>query len=198
MKIKHSGRGRLVSILQKMLVGSRRLWAGLLSLSLIGLLSACQPMAGPVTETVEYQISRASSGQAIEGRMASSADPSNQQIRLLGISAPDQGQAPWGAAAKAYLHELLVGQQVLLEFDQQQQDSYGRKLAYIWQDGKLVNAALVREGYVLAQSWPPNSRYDAVLQEAQDTARLLGLGIWNPDRPMRQSPGDFRQQQARL
>ncbi|WP_318732132.1 MULTISPECIES: thermonuclease family protein [unclassified Roseofilum] len=65
----------------------------------------------------------------------------------------------------------------------------------IWQDGALINEELVKEGYALAEEWFPNTQYTQRLQYAEQRARTLELGIWNPESPMRLTPSEFRYQQ---
>jgi micrococcal nuclease len=88
--------------------------------------------------------------------------------------------------------QQLVLQPVFLEPDTQEKDPSGRWLAYVWYDGVLLNEQLVKEGYVLAVPRSPNKKYDSRLVRAQEYARIMGYGIWNPDQPMRLTPAEFR------
>ncbi|TAF34883.1 MAG: thermonuclease family protein [Oscillatoriales cyanobacterium] len=117
-----------------------------------------------------------------------------QQIRLIGIDAPDLKQQPWGEAAKQRLEQLIGGKEVLLESDIEPKDQFDRKLAYLWQDKILLNELLVKEGYVLASVRSRNTKYRQRLANAQEWARLMGKGLWNPERALRQTPAEFRQQ----
>lgn len=42
------------------------------------------------------------------------------------------------------------------------------------------------------QSDSPTNLHQAALMQAQAQARILGIGIWNPDQPMRLTPSEFR------
>ena len=53
---------------------------------------------------------------------------------------------------------------------------------------------MVKEGWALAKPDFPNTKYMERLIHAQERARIMGLGIWNPDQPMRQTPAQFRRQ----
>ncbi|NEQ28022.1 MAG: thermonuclease family protein, partial [Microcoleus sp. SIO2G3] len=88
--------------------------------------------------------------------------------------------------------QQLVLQPVFLEPDKQEKDSFGRWLAYVWYDGKLLNEQLVKEGYVLSAPRSPNDKYDERIARAQEYARIMGYGIWNPVQPMRLTPAEFR------
>ncbi|NJM56732.1 MAG: thermonuclease family protein [Synechococcales cyanobacterium RU_4_20] len=81
---------------------------------------------------------------------------------------------------------------VELEVDLQQQDEYQRVLAYVWQDNQLLNQVMIAQGHALAASRLPNVRYEERLKRAQESARLSGLGLWDPQNPMRQTPVEFR------
>lgn len=131
------------------------------------------------------------SGQTIK----IAADSEYDRARLIGIDAPDWRQKPWGSDAKTRLQDLIEGQSVLFEFDEKTQDDYNRQLVYVWLDeGLLVNELLVREGYVLAAERQPNTKYSQRLARAQEWARLRELGIWNPQKPMRLTPKEFRRE----
>lgn len=141
---------------------------------------------------LEVKVTRVVSGQTLE--VTNTGEQSQvMSVRLIGIDAPDLQQQPWGQAAKKRLAAMIDTEPVLLEFDVQEQDSFGRRLAYVWQDGVLVNELLVAEGYVLVGR-SPNNKYDQRLDRAQEWARLMGRLIWNPDSPMRLTPAEFRRQ----
>lgn len=156
------------------------------------LLASCQnlnPRSGQM-----IRVERVVSGQTIEIADRSAAVPLLEPIRLIGIQAPDIKQKPWGQEARTQLEKLTLGQEVLLEFDVQEKDRFDRQLAYVWLGGKLINEYMVEEGWALAEPDFPNTKYMERLINAQEKARLMGLGIWNPDQPMRQTPGQFRSQ----
>jgi micrococcal nuclease len=146
------------------------------------------------------QIERVLSGQTIEWTDKTKQPTAIQKIRLIGVQSPDWRQQPWSGEAKVGLEKILgleagtQSQPVVLEFDLEREDGYGRGLAYVWKDDILVNEQLVKQGYVLAASRSPNTKYEQRLAYAQDYARVMGLGIWQPDRPMRQTPAEFQRQ----
>lgn len=165
------------------------------SLFLIGiccLLVSCHPTEIPQGTLVKVQ--RVLSGQTLEVLSRAGQIPLVETVRLLGIDAPDLKQTPWGPKAQDYLAQWLQDQSVLLESDGEATDGYQRRLAYIWKDQILVNEQLVKEGYVLVNTRGSNSKYEQRLADAQDWARIMGRGIWNPDEPLRQTPAEFRDQ----
>lgn len=176
----------------------RSLWARLNALlvpvALALFLISCQAAMPSSGLTVAVQ--KIVSGRDIEVAGIPAQPELTERVRLEGIDVPDVDQQPWGAIAKAQLETRLHNQTVLLETDAEPRDATGRRLAYLWQGKVLVNEALVAEGYALVAPHPPNSKYDQRLVHAQERARVLGLGLWNPEQPLRVSPAEFRRQKG--
>ena len=164
----------------------------LCAIALCLLLASCEKPESP--QGTIAKVERAISGQTIEVISTANKIALLEQIRLIGIDAPDLKQQPWGEAAKQRLEELIGGKQVLLESDIEEKDQFDRKLAYLWQDEILLNEQLIKEGYALASVRSPNTKYQQRLVNAQEWARLMGKGLWNPERALRQTPPEFRQQ----
>jgi micrococcal nuclease len=156
------------------------------------LLVGCQSATTP--QGVEVKVAQVVSGQSLEVTGIGEKSQLISRVRLVGIDAPDLQQQPWGQAAKEQLEKMIGGQPVMLEFDVQDKDSFGRSLAYVWKNGVLLNELLVAQGYVLSVPRSPNHKYDQRLSRAQESARLMGQGIWNPEKPMRLTPTEFRRQ----
>jgi len=150
----------------------------------------CRSTSPSAGETVK--IERVVSGQTLE-RAGNGQSKVIQRVRLIGINAPDLKQKPWGPKARKRLEELIDDKPVLLEFEVEKEDRYQRQLAYIWQEKVLLNEKLVAEGYVLAAPQLPNTKYDRCLMRAQEQARIMGRGIWDPGQPMRLTPAEFRE-----
>lgn len=168
-----------------------------------------QQSAQSIEHTHEaVRVMRIVSGQTIEVQPFNSTTALNQTIRLKGIQAPDPRQSPWGEAAKEHLETLLLGQTVYLSPEAGAIDDYDRRWANVWFQGNLINQTLVSEGLALVdeqsgqshdRSTPSHAEtpnHSSRLNHAQHRARTLGLGIWNPQNPMRQTPHDFRKQQT--
>ncbi len=74
------------------------------------------------------------------------------KVRYIGVDTPEthhpmRGVEPYGMEASEANRKLVDGKTVRLEFDVQQQDKYGRTLAYVYlEDGTFVNAWLVEHG----------------------------------------------------
>lgn len=131
--------------------------------------------AGPLGPVERCSVSRVVDGDTFEcaGRV---------RVRLIGIDTPELSQRPFGQTARDALLELLpVGSEVELERDVELSDRYGRRLAYVWRSGVLVNWQLVRGGWAVLLTVPPNVRYVEAFQEAQRRAREEARGLWAVD-----------------
>ena len=160
------------------------------------LLVSCQGKNQLPNNEAQVKVARIVSGQSLE--VLGMAEQPNliSQVRLVGIDAPDLRQRPWGDAAKEQLENLIGGaeQSVTLEFDLETKDKIGRTLAYVWKNKVLLNEELVKQGNAMFVERSPNHKYDQRLERAQQWARLMGQGIWNPDKPMHLTPAEFRRQ----
>lgn len=101
------------------------------------------------------------------------------KVRLIGMDAPELRQKPFGAESRAALASLLpVNASVELEPDVTLSDRYQRRLAHVWLRGMLVNETMVREGWAVLYTVPPNVKYVARLERAQKSARRARVGLW--------------------
>jgi micrococcal nuclease len=106
-------------------------------------------------------------------------------IRLIGIDTPEVGwyggdTECFGSNAGLFLRTLLAGERVVLEFDADRTDPYGRTLAYAYlDDGRMVNLLLVRRGFAEVTIYEPNDRYEDELVRGERLAREAGLGLWS-------------------
>lgn len=115
-----------------------------------------------------------------------------RKVRLIGIDSPEAGQHPFGAKARRALAGMLPpGTAVRLEGDVALTDQYGRLLGYAWNGSILVNEAMVREGWAVLYTIPPNVKYAERFRRAQNEARAGGAGLWR-QRGFDCLPADFR------
>ncbi len=122
-----------------------------------------------------------------------------EKVRLIGIDAPELAQEPWGKKAKNHLKKLIKESkwQVKLEFDVQHRDKYGRILAYLWdKNGNMINYMMIRNGYTMVYTIPPNVKYVELFTEAQRLAREEKKGIWG-ENGIKEKPSDWRKQHSR-
>ena len=156
--------------------------------AVLSLLIGCQPVNSPQGDAIAVQ--QVLSGQEFELASLPGQPEITERVRLAGIAVPSLTQNPWGSAAKARLEQMILKQSVVLESDRTPRTEQGQRSVYAWLNGVLLNETLVAEGYALMRSNPGKSVYELRLSRAQDRARILGLGIWNPQDPLRQPPGD--------
>lgn len=104
------------------------------------------------------------------------------RVRLIGVDTPERAQEPFGTMAAEVLARLIPsGSEVLVEADVEDRDQYDRALRYVWADGRLVNWVLVRTGYAVLLTYPPNVQYVGALTAAQAAARDESVGLWTID-----------------
>ncbi len=127
-------------------------------------------------------------------------DNTVEKVRLSGIDEPEIGQRPWGLIAKKHLRELLDNSEwtVFLEFDVQRRDKYGRLLSYVnTPDGKMINIQMLKDGYAMLYTIPPNIRYADELRKAQYEAKEKCIGIWCSKGPQ-ETPQEYRKEHLHL
>lgn len=100
-----------------------------------------------------------------------------ERVRLIGIDAPERGDAYYEVAATR-LRELLQGKVVELRSDTADRDEYGRLLRYVYLDGVLINELMVREGYATQFPYGEDRMFQNEIAAAEDAAKAEGLGIW--------------------
>lgn len=105
-------------------------------------------------------------------------------IRLLGVDTPEidwenNRSEFYAEKARDFSTKNLLGKNVILEYDQEKEDHYGRTLAYIIQDGKIYNKKLLEKGYATLMIVEPNDKYEAEFKKTAQKAREAGLGLWS-------------------
>lgn len=142
-------------------------------------------LARPLGETTPCQVQRIVDGDTF-------ACTDGTRVRLIGIDTPELSQAPFGEQAGRALADLMpVGSTVLLERDVELNDRYGRRLAYVWRNGMFVNWEMLRRGWAVLLTFPPNVRYVEHFQDAQRRAREAEVGLW-PTGGFECTPADRR------
>ena len=142
------------------------------------------PPAGPVAEGlpqgVDVAVERVIDGDTI-------VVSGNRHVRLIGVDTPEtvdpnRPVGCFGKEASAFLKTLLpTGAAVRLVGDIEQEDRYGRLLAYVYRrsDGLFVNAELVRQGFAHVLTIAPNVAHaDEFVALARD-ARNASAGLWS-------------------
>jgi len=124
-----------------------------------------------------------------------------ERVRMIGIDTPESrpnrkakrdarrsGRSlkeiiKLGKKATAFTKKFLKrGRTVFLEFDIEKRDRYGRLLAYVWLDDKrMLNEILIREGFAVVYTKPPNVKYIERFRKAQRLAIEERKGLWKED-----------------
>ncbi|PIP56736.1 hypothetical protein COX05_01475 [candidate division WWE3 bacterium CG22_combo_CG10-13_8_21_14_all_39_12] len=104
-------------------------------------------------------------------------------VRYIGIDTPEtkhpqKGVECFGPEASQKNEELVMGHDVELEFDVSETDRYGRTLAYVWNDGEMVNEQLIRQGFARVATFSPDVKYQDRFFKAEQFAREHQLGLW--------------------
>jgi len=147
---------------------------------------------GRVTDIVD--------GDTIEVRLEGGDEI--EDVRYIGIDTPEsvKPDSPvecGGPEASAANAALVEGREVLLLFDAEARDRYGRLLAYVYVDrkgardpvpgsgaeppegnGLLVNAELVRQGWARTLEIAPNDSLASFFEELEAAAGRAGRGLW--------------------
>ena len=147
---------------------------------LVAVLAACSSAtSGAEAITVE----RVVDGDTIDVRVGGRVE----RVRLTGIDTPEIAHRPEDVAecfadeAAAFTTSLVpIGTVVRLERDVVGRDDYGRLLAYVYRvdDGVFVNWEVVRHGFALPLSIPPNEAMAEAIVHAARAAQADGAGLW--------------------
>ena len=105
------------------------------------------------------------------------------RVRYVGIDTPEVGGEPeyYGREALEFNRGLVEGRKVTLQRDASDRDRFGRLLRFVYADGILVNAELVREGFARARVYPPDTRYSECFAALEQEARESRRGLWARD-----------------
>ena len=127
-------------------------------------------------------VSRVVDGDTIVIRVGSASD----KVRLIGIDTPESVKPGtpvqcFALEASARTKALVPpGTPVRLDGDVEPRDRYGRRLAYVYRarDNLFVNLVLVREGYAVPYTFPPDVAHADEFVSAAADARAANAGLW--------------------
>lgn len=157
---------------------------------LVGLLNI-HPKATEDTRVLSegYEVLRVIDGDTIEV----SIDGEPVTVRMIGIDCPESVHpdeslnTEYGDTAAEFTKSLLEGKNVILEYDEQLTDDYGRTLAYIYIEGRQENSIagnhtvqcdLLAEGYARALKVEPNVKYAETFRVVESRAKHDEVGFW--------------------
>lgn len=109
-----------------------------------------------------------------------------EKVRLIGVDTPEMNyhkhaEPEYYAQEATDYTSTFIKQSALLEFDNvsTSRDKYGRLLAYIWIDSKILNKDLIEKGYGrYYENFAFNSERMTSFAKAQETAQKKRAGMW--------------------
>lgn len=109
-----------------------------------------------------------------------------ETVRLLLIDTPEtvhptKAVQPFGPEASQFSKHLMEpNSEVEVEPGIGERDKYGRLLAYLYVDGKMVNKLLLEKGLArVAYIYAPNTKYLDEFEALQKKAQQKEIGIWS-------------------
>jgi micrococcal nuclease len=105
-------------------------------------------------------------------------------VRLIGVDTPEihHAEVPvqrFGEEAAEFTRQMAEGFECTIEYESTEKyDHYGRMIAYVFVDGKLLNAEILRRGYGYAYTRYPFKR-KAEFVQLEKEARERQYGLWN-------------------
>lgn len=127
--------------------------------------------------------------KCIDGDTATFKDANGNKLktRFLAIDTPEtvhpkKGVETFGKEASNYTCESLTNAgEIKLEYDldSDKEDKYGRRLAWIFVDGVLLQEKLVELGYAKVAYLYGDYQYTGRLQEIEIKAKESKVGIWS-------------------
>ena len=109
--------------------------------------------------------------------------------RFLAIDTPETKHPkkkvePYGKEASNYTcNSLKKASKIVLEYDSNstKEDKYGRRLAWIFVDGELLQKKLVSKGYAKVAYLYGNYKYTDELKNIEKKAKTKEIGVWSND-----------------
>jgi len=126
-----------------------------------------------------------------------------EKIRFIGVDTPET-QDPrkavqcYGKAASEFTKRFIGNQPVRLEADpiNTNRDRYNRLLRYVYlQDGTLVNAEIIKQGYGFAYTSFPFTKVDE-FRNLQKQAQDQKAGLWSSCQPTANQYGGYTSSNA--
>ena len=151
-----------------------------LSLFLVLLwVSWCFPKAGELTE--EGIVTAVYDGDTIKVMLGGDREV---VVRLIGINSPELEDSRdevrfYALMAKRFVFYHLYKKRVKLLYDWEKTDKYGRSLAYVLLEGRLLNEFILRKGFAsVFLKYPFREDYRQRFIQAQEEAKEEEEGLW--------------------
>lgn len=140
------------------------------------------PTTLSLSQVSQNQLETAAVKKVIDGDTIELID--GRKVRYIGIDTPEtkhpnQPDGCFGTQASEKNSSLVANKIVTMEKDVSETDKFGRLLRYVYVDEVMVNSLLVKEGYALTATYPPDIKYQDKFQADQDQAQENKLGLWS-------------------
>ena len=152
----------------------------LIGLLIIVSLSSCDKLIQTENQNNLYEVVRVVDGDTV----ILNIDGKKTRVRLIGIDTPESvamdesRNVKQGKTASEYTKQLLENKKVRLEYDDEKQDVYDRKLGYLFLDDEFINEKLLKEGMAKLYTKTTNQKYSERLKKAEQYARDNKKGFW--------------------
>ena len=106
-----------------------------------------------------------------------------EEVSLIGVDTPETKHPGkpvdyFAKEAFAFTVKMVEGKEVRLEYDMQERDQFGRRLAYVYLvDGTLLNAEIIKGGYGRTDTMFP-FKYREQFSQYEREAREQKRGQW--------------------
>jgi micrococcal nuclease len=133
------------------------------------------------SEHLTGRVVRAVDGDTLE--VAIDGGPT-ETVRLIGVDTPEtvKPDTPvqcFGPQASRFEHRKVEGHRVRLLTGVEPRDYYDRLLAYVWIEGRFLEAGLLRRGLARVLTFHPNDRFAHRFEAIAQKAAKAGKGLWN-------------------
>ena len=143
-------------------------------------LTSCDTIIQTENQNNLYEVIRVVDGDTV----ILNIDGQKTRVRLIGIDTPESvaedksRNVKEGKIASKYTKNLLENKKVRLEFDDEKEDVYERKLGYVFLDDEFINEKLLKEGMAKLYTKTTNQKYSERLKKAEEYARESKKGFW--------------------
>ena len=138
-------------------------------------LAACP--AGPD----EAVVSRVIDGDTIELE-------GGERVRYLMVNTPETTGGKnecYGDNAVTFNSDLVAGKTVILRYDVEREDNFGRTLAYVSVGDQEINTLIIDRGFGCVLHIPPNGNDRAAeFESLEQSARAARRGVWGACDPV--------------
>ena len=107
------------------------------------------------------------------------------KVRFLAIDTPESvstnvSEQPFGKEASDYTcNKISNANEIILEYEKNKTDKYGRTLAWVWVDGSLLQEELIKNGYGQVAYIYGKYKYTESLCKVQKYAINNLLNVWS-------------------